>query len=228
MPCRSSFPLRWRAAHPGPHLQSPPRHHRSGIPSIPSAPLPGNATCFHSEQVGLIPSAPSCAMAADGPHRDPSRTPGNYAADYSGGAIGALSRPTLTSNPPSATRWESRRSRACALSSASASREARGRNVEYTPAGDCLPAGAAGARRRGAAGAAAGEDEAVVLRHVRLTALRILREEGLYAPLLSRLAGGTSRSSCSTNAGRWRGAVFFSKEYGRLCQTAQAQALLEK
>ena len=46
-------------------------------------------------------------------------------------------------------------------------------------------------------------------------ALRILREEGLYAPLLSRLAERIE-------------AIVFSKEYGCLCKTAQAQALLEK
>ena len=59
-------------------------------------------------------------------------------------------------------------------------------------------------------------------------ALRILREEGLYAPLLSRLAERIEvqlQHKCGPMAA---GAIVFSKEYGRLCQTAQAQALLEK
>ena len=59
-------------------------------------------------------------------------------------------------------------------------------------------------------------------------ALRILQEEGLYAPLLSRLAERIEvqlQHKCGPMAA---GAIVFSKEYGRLCQTAQAQALLEK
>ena len=59
-------------------------------------------------------------------------------------------------------------------------------------------------------------------------ALRILREEGLYAPLLSRLAARIEvqlQHKCGPMAA---GAIVFSKEYGCLCQTAQAQALLEK
>ena len=59
-------------------------------------------------------------------------------------------------------------------------------------------------------------------------ALRILREEGLYAPLLSRLAERIEvqlQHKCGPMAA---GAIVFSKEYGCLCQTAQAQALLEK
>ena len=59
-------------------------------------------------------------------------------------------------------------------------------------------------------------------------ALRILREEGLYAPLLSRLADRIEvqlQHKCGPMAA---GAIVFSKEYGCLCQTAQAQALLEK
>ena len=59
-------------------------------------------------------------------------------------------------------------------------------------------------------------------------ALRILREEGLYEPLLSRLSERIDfqlRHKCGPMAA---GAIVFSKEYGRLCQTAQAQALLEK
>lgn len=59
-------------------------------------------------------------------------------------------------------------------------------------------------------------------------ALRILQEEGLYAPLLSRLAERIEvqlQHKCGPMAA---GAIVFSKEYGCLCQTAQAQALLEK
>lgn len=59
-------------------------------------------------------------------------------------------------------------------------------------------------------------------------ALRIAREEGLYEPLLSRLSERIDfqlRHKCGPMAA---GAIVFSKEYGRLCQTAQAQELLEK
>ena len=59
-------------------------------------------------------------------------------------------------------------------------------------------------------------------------ALRILQEEGLYEPLLSRLAERIEvqlQHKCGPMAA---GAIVFSKEYGCLCQTAQAQALLEK
>ena len=59
-------------------------------------------------------------------------------------------------------------------------------------------------------------------------ALRIVQEEGLYEPLLSRLSERIDfqlRHKCGPMAA---GAIVFSKEYGRLCQTAQAQELLEK
>lgn len=59
-------------------------------------------------------------------------------------------------------------------------------------------------------------------------ALRILLEEQLYDAVLARLAGRIEfhlRHKCGEME---IGAMVFSKEYGRLCQTGCAQALLQK
>ena len=59
-------------------------------------------------------------------------------------------------------------------------------------------------------------------------ALRILLEEQLYDAVLTRLAGRIEfhlRHKCGEME---IGAMVFSKEYGRLCQTSCAQALLQK
>ena len=59
-------------------------------------------------------------------------------------------------------------------------------------------------------------------------ALRILLEEQLYDAVLARLAGRIEfhlRHKCGEME---IGAMVFSKEYGRLCQTSCAQALLQK
>lgn len=59
-------------------------------------------------------------------------------------------------------------------------------------------------------------------------ALRILKEEQLYDAVLTRLAGRIEfhlRHKCGEME---IGAMVFSKEYGRLCQTGCAQALLQK
>lgn len=59
-------------------------------------------------------------------------------------------------------------------------------------------------------------------------ALRILQEEHLYDAVLARLAERMEfqlRHKCGEMEA---GAIVFSKEYGRLCQTSCAQALLQK
>ena len=59
-------------------------------------------------------------------------------------------------------------------------------------------------------------------------AIRILKEEQLYDAVLTRLAGRIEfhlRHKCGEME---IGAMVFSKEYGRLCQTGCAQALLQK
>ena len=59
-------------------------------------------------------------------------------------------------------------------------------------------------------------------------ALRILLEEQLYDAVLARLAGRIE-FHLQLKCGEMEvGAIVFSKEYGRLCQTSCAQALLQK
>ena len=59
-------------------------------------------------------------------------------------------------------------------------------------------------------------------------ALRILKEEGLYAPVLSRLAGRIEAQLHQKCGEMQVGAMVFSKEYGLLCQTGLAQKLLHQ
>ena len=59
-------------------------------------------------------------------------------------------------------------------------------------------------------------------------ALRILREEQLYDSVLARLAGRIEFHLQHKCGEMEIGAMVFSKEYGRLCQTSCAQALLQK
>ena len=59
-------------------------------------------------------------------------------------------------------------------------------------------------------------------------ALRILKEEQLYDAVLARLAERIEFHLVHKCGEMAAGAIVFSKEYGCLCQTAQAQALLEK
>ena len=59
-------------------------------------------------------------------------------------------------------------------------------------------------------------------------ALRILKEEQLYDAVLARLAGRIEFHLQHKCGEMEVGAMVFSKEYGRLCQTGCAQALLQK
>ena len=59
-------------------------------------------------------------------------------------------------------------------------------------------------------------------------ALRILQEEQLYDAVLARLAERMEFQLRHKCGGMEAGAIVFSKEYGRLCQTGCAQALLQK
>ena len=59
-------------------------------------------------------------------------------------------------------------------------------------------------------------------------ALRILKEEQLYDAVLARLAGRIEFHLQHKCGEMEVGAMVFSKEYGRLCQTSCAQALLQK
>ena len=59
-------------------------------------------------------------------------------------------------------------------------------------------------------------------------ALRILLEEQLYDAVLARLAGRIEFHLQHKCGEMEVGAMVFSKEYGRLCQTSCAQALLQK
>ena len=59
-------------------------------------------------------------------------------------------------------------------------------------------------------------------------ALRILKEEGLYCPVLSRLAGRIDAQLHHKCGEMQAGAMVFSKEYGLLCQTGLAQTLLHQ
>ena len=59
-------------------------------------------------------------------------------------------------------------------------------------------------------------------------ALRILKEEGLYGPVLSRLAGRIDAQLHHKCGEMQAGAMVFSKEYGLLCQTGLAQTLLHQ
>ena len=59
-------------------------------------------------------------------------------------------------------------------------------------------------------------------------AVRILKEAGLYGPVLERLAGRIGdQLDHRTGGAILTGAILFSKEYGFLCQTAQARTLLD-
>ena len=59
-------------------------------------------------------------------------------------------------------------------------------------------------------------------------AIRILKEEQLYDAVLARLAGRIEFHLQHKCGEMEIGAMVFSKEYGRLCQTGCAQALLQK
>ena len=59
-------------------------------------------------------------------------------------------------------------------------------------------------------------------------AIRILKEEQLYDAVLARLAGRIEFHLQHKCGEMEVGAMVFSKEYGRLCQTGCAQALLQK
>lgn len=58
--------------------------------------------------------------------------------------------------------------------------------------------------------------------------LRILKEEGLYAQTLTRLASRIEENLGHKCGEMTAGAIVFSKEYGLLCQTTQAQTLLQQ
>ena len=58
--------------------------------------------------------------------------------------------------------------------------------------------------------------------------LRILKEEDLYEKTLSRIASRIEAQLVHKCADMAVGAIVFSKEYGRLCQTSLAQTLLDK
>lgn len=59
-------------------------------------------------------------------------------------------------------------------------------------------------------------------------ALRILKEEQLCDALLQRLSGCIGQQLARKCGGMQAGAIVFSKEYGALCETADAQALLQR
>ena len=59
-------------------------------------------------------------------------------------------------------------------------------------------------------------------------ALRILKEEQLCNALLQRLSGCIGQQLARKCGGMQAGAIVFSKEYGALCETADAQALLQR
>ena len=59
-------------------------------------------------------------------------------------------------------------------------------------------------------------------------ALRILNEENLCGAALARLTARIEDNLAHKCGPMAAGAILFSKEYGSLCQTAQAQALLQK
>lgn len=58
--------------------------------------------------------------------------------------------------------------------------------------------------------------------------LRILKEEGLYAQTLTRLSSRIEENLEHKCGEMSAGAIVFSKEYGLLCQTTQAQTLLQQ
>ena len=58
--------------------------------------------------------------------------------------------------------------------------------------------------------------------------LRILKEEGLYEQTLTRLASRIEENLGHKCGEMTAGAIVFSKEYGLLCQTTQAQTLLQQ
>lgn len=59
-------------------------------------------------------------------------------------------------------------------------------------------------------------------------ALRILKEEGLYGPVLSRIAERIDAQLHHKCGDMQIGAMVFSKEYGLLCRTSLAQTLLQQ
>ncbi len=59
-------------------------------------------------------------------------------------------------------------------------------------------------------------------------ALRILKEEQLCDALLQRLSGCIGQQLARKCGGMQVGAIVFSKEYGALCETADARALLQR
>ena len=59
-------------------------------------------------------------------------------------------------------------------------------------------------------------------------ALRILKEEQLCDALLQRLSGCIGQQLARKCGGMQAGAIVFSKEYGALCETADARALLQR
>ena len=59
-------------------------------------------------------------------------------------------------------------------------------------------------------------------------ALRILREQGLYEAVLHRLAGRIDAMLPYKCGDMEAGAILFSKEYGYLCETKDAAALLRR
>ncbi len=59
-------------------------------------------------------------------------------------------------------------------------------------------------------------------------ALRLLKEQGLYAPVLRRLSGRIGEMLRYKCGDMEAGAILFSKEYGYLCETKDAAALLHR
>ena len=59
-------------------------------------------------------------------------------------------------------------------------------------------------------------------------ALRILKEEQLCDALLQRLSGCIGQQLARKCGGMQVGAIVFSKEYGALCETTDARALLQR
>ena len=60
------------------------------------------------------------------------------------------------------------------------------------------------------------------------TSLRLLKEQGLYDAVLHRLAGRIDDMMHYKCSDIETGAILFSKEYGYLCETKDAAALLRR
>ena len=157
-------------------------------------------------------------------------TPGNYGADYIRSAIGLDPRAAvLTSNFIGDTLEHCRalgfRGALLVGHIGKLVKLAGGMWNTHSRCGDCrmelIAAHAA------ALGLSAARVEQVLNCATCDDALRILQEEQLYSALLTRLAGRIEFHLAHKCGEMAAGAIVFSKEYGLLCRTSRAQALLK-